>query len=292
MRPGERYQVRVLAKDLAGHVGTSPVVVTPPDADGIDSGSNRPFAEEPMPGGGGVGGVPADGSRVIDTNKPQIKLTPQIEVGRSGVGKIHLWVTRDQGRTWEGPQTEENPTPLAVEGATPNDNPRTQIKRFEVTYDTKGEDGLYGFIIVAENSVQMSYPGPQRGDPPDILVQVDTKAPQVSGLKTNVQPAGDSGNRVTIEWNIQEDHLARGGITLLYSPVNEQGMAAPDQWNPVATDLDNTGRYDWMVGPDQPYKFKLKLVAVDRAGNSGEAVTEQPVTVDLFKPRTIQIDIK
>ena len=46
----------------------------------------------------------------------------------------------------------------------------------------------------------------------------------------------------------------------------------------------NTGRYAWTVPAGLPLKVFLKITAEDKSGNVGEAVTPQPLAVDLHKP--------
>ena len=284
-REGEKYQVRIVAKDKAGNDGVSEVVVTPPS--GVDS--QRPFTPEPereLPGAGGAGMPARTDTRIIDVKDRQITLRPKISVGRSGVKQLRLFVTRDQGQKWE----EHDKIPVATitrqgEPVRSTDG-RTLTETHKLDY-TAPEDGLYGFCIVAVSSVGLSEPTPQRGDRPDIMVMVDTRMPRVRILKTDVTPAGESGNRVAIAWDIEDENLARNGIDLYYS---EKPNAPDTEWKEIARGLDNIGRYDWIVGPDQPFRFYLRLRAIDRAGNMGAADSEQ-ITVDLVKPKTIIVDI-
>lgn len=287
LKPGQRYQVRVITRDLAGNVGTSPVAVTPPSADDdpLDTGPSRRVDDGYAPGASVGGGLRPD---VIDLNKTTITLRPQIEVGKSGIGKLKLFVTNDQGKTWEEVRDPKHAPPRGGD-IVAGSQTGTRIETHQLTYEAPS-DGLYGFAIVAESTVGLSNPIPQRGDPPDILVQVDTKAPTVRFTGVQVLPAGEGGNRVVVNWNITDENLARGKIVLSYAPRKD---APDDQWKEIAGGLDNTGRYDWMVGsgPDQPYQFYVRLKAEDRAGNTTKVVYENDVIVDLFKPKTIKIAI-
>jgi hypothetical protein len=49
--------------------------------------------------------------------------------------------------------------------------------------------------------------------------------------------------------------------------------------------LENTGRYVWRVPPGAPYRFHVRVEAVDKGGNVGHADSSKPVIVDLSVPR-------
>jgi hypothetical protein len=49
--------------------------------------------------------------------------------------------------------------------------------------------------------------------------------------------------------------------------------------------LPNTGSYSWRVPTGMPPRVYLKVTARDAAGNTTEQVTQQPLLIDLMKPR-------
>ena len=59
---------------------------------------------------------------------------------------------------------------------------------------------------------------------------------------------------------------------------------------PLGT-FGNTGRYIWRMPDPLPYQFYVKVEAVDRAGNIGEAITLERVKVDLSQPKAKILDI-
>ena len=85
---------------------------------------------------------------------------------------------------------------------------------------------------------------------------------------------------LTVTWTATDKNLGRTPITLSYEKSD-------GTWVPFARTLENTGRYIWSVPPypEVPYQFHLRVEAVDRAGNVGEARTTEPVKVDLSKPK-------
>ena len=75
----------------------------------------------------------------------------------SGVGKVVLWMTRDDGRSWK------------IWGTDPD---RRSPFPVEVT-----EQGRYGFRIVVKSKDGLTGQGPSSGDDADIWIVVDTTAP-------------------------------------------------------------------------------------------------------------------
>ena len=60
----------------------------------------------------------------------------------------------------------------------------------------------------------------------------------------------------------------------------------------VAKRLPNSGSYPWKLPPQFPTsKVYLKATARDNAGNIAEAITTQPILVDLNKPTAVKLNI-
>ena len=77
----------------------------------------------------------------------------------SGVGRIDLWMTRDDGKTWNNWGTDpdnKSPFPVLVQ-----------------------DDGRYGFRIVVQSKDGLAGLGPSSGDDADIWVNVDSQSPLV-----------------------------------------------------------------------------------------------------------------
>jgi hypothetical protein len=145
--------------------------------------------------------------------------------------------------------------------------------------------GRWGFRLIPRSGVGLAERDPQRGDPPDIWVEVDDQAPKVKVTQVNVGQGQDSGT-LTVTWTASDTFLGYQPITILYT--NPQG-----EWVPLAKNQAHSGVYT--CKPQElslPYQFSLKVQAVDEAGNVGEDTWPQPVKVDLKIPRIKHIDVK
>jgi hypothetical protein len=204
----------------------------------------------------GRGGVP--GIRVV--NNKRITLNYKInDVGPSGVSGIDVWVTHDS-RVWKkldiGTQTHP---PCVVEVS---------------------DEGLYGFTLVAKNGLGLSKAPPQPGDVPQVWVEVDLTRPVVHLLGVDTIPSGQP--TVAIRWNASDKNLGAKPISLSYTET------AKNAWKPIATGVDNNGRYVWQVPPNLASRFLIRVEATDLAGNIGMIQTQEPVVMDLSQP-TISI---
>lgn len=273
----------------------------PPDSKGLDTGL------PPAPGapGGPPISAPFDPPPPATTPKsdpvnvtmtaasnlpaPQVinvttfKMAYEVEdKGASGVGKAEIWVTRDDGRKWELWTTIEKPeSPLLIDLA------KTGNAQVE---------GIYGFKVLLHSGAGLSREAPKGGEAPDLRIDVDITAPTVSLY----EPIADKTQKDTLilRWQATDRNLANDPITLEWS----EGPRGP--WFPVAEKegigsspatakrLPNTGSYAWKLQPNFPTsKVYLKATARDNAGNIAEAVTTQPILVDLNKPTAVKLNI-
>lgn len=205
----------------------------------------------------GAQSPPAVGAAVDKLNSTEICIEYDVsKVGPSGLGKVELYVTADEGRTWQ----------RAV------DDPDL---RSPITCTLPGE-GLYGFWLVVTSKAGLGRRPPQDGDPPQMRVEVDLTPPEA---KLYV-PQADPRRRdcVLLSWDAHDRNLAPNPITLHYA------IQPGGPWLPIAENLANVGRHSWPLPKDVPYQVYLKLTVRDSAGNVSEAVTPQPVVVDLTEP--------
>ena len=242
--------------------------------------------------GSGTGTPPAptiEVSRAQAINYLRFDLGYEVEQrGPSGISRVDLWVTRDDGKTWVkwGQQEHKDSTFRVL-----LDEPR------HVRQNAQREDfeGPYGFRVVPVSGAGLSEGAPNRGDAPDMRVQVDLTPPFVGILP----PGSDPAQRDTLEirWEATDKHFGEDPITL------EWGENPNGPWRPVLSGgpdgvvqaaavaglaprrLPNTGKYPWRVPAGLPAKVYLKVSARDAAGNVTEAVTLQPILIDLMKPR-------
>ncbi|MSU80158.1 MAG: hypothetical protein EXS16_18960 [Gemmataceae bacterium] len=220
-------------------------------------------------------------------NQHQVTLEYELKrVGPSGVGSIELWLTKDDGATWEIFARDEDVQNTAV-------NPRQQ-RRFEFrTADgTPFPDAIYGLTLVVKNRAGLGKE-PRPGDVPEMRIEIDTVRPIAQMFKPIPDPA--QPDHLLIRWNARDKNL---GAT----PINLEYAAKPEgPWVPIKVDLENTGRFanervsgdfSWKVLADTPTQVYLRLRVRDRSGNEGIAVTSDPQFVDLTEPEGALIRIQ
>jgi hypothetical protein len=203
-------------------------------------------------------------------NNKRISLNYEIkEVGPSRVSLVELWLTRD-GRNW---QKFKEDTGNGQAGP---------LSPFIVEVN---DEGQYGFTLLARSGVGLGERPPQVGDPPQIWVEVDLTKPVVA-IKSVDPPRTVDDRNLTISWSATDKNLGRQPITLSYAEQVE-GL-----WTPIASNLENTGRYVWSMPANVPFRLYVRVEATDRAGNIGSAQTANPILVDLSKPKITNITVE
>ncbi len=199
--------------------------------------------------------------------------------GPSGISRVDLWVTRDDGRTWlKWSQHDGKGSTVRVNLNVPT-NPQPE--------------GAYGFRIVPVSGAGLSEREPTAGDTPDLRVVVDITPPQLDLFP----PVSDPSNTDTliIQWKATDKNFAEDPITIEWSdkptgpwqPVASGGdiVQAVAGTTPVLRRLPNTGQFAWRVPAGLSPRVFLKVSARDAAGNVREVITRDPILVDLVKPR-------
>ncbi len=193
-------------------------------------------------------------------NNPRVILNYQVEgKGASGVGKVEVWLTPDQGQSWQ---------PLVED----------KDKTSPVEIHLHGE-GLFGLSLVATNGRGFGGQPPVSGDAPDWYIEVDRTPPQVHLHSVKpIQP--NQPGLILISWSARDKNLAEEPIDLYYSN-NAEGS-----WIPIAKGLRNEGQYRWLVPQKAGGHVHVRIVVTDLAGNISHAQTQQPVAIDdLSRPR-------
>jgi hypothetical protein len=99
---------------------------------------------------------------------------------------------------------------------------------------------------------------------------------------------GSQRGKLFVYWRASDKNLEVRPITLSYSENPKEGL-----WTKINSQpLSNTSSYVWNMPADVPSQFYVRVEAADRAGNVGQAVTQEAVRVDLSIPRAkiIQVD--
>jgi hypothetical protein len=255
-------EVRLRARDRAGNWGediTSVSLASQPAA-ASQGAPDQGFRPNPPPGPKEVQTPPE--RRLV--NSKQISLNYEFkDVGPSGVSTVELWYTQD-GQSWQK-------WPLQARGE--NGAPRSPL------VFTVHDEGLYGFTLVAKSGVGLGERPPQVGDTPQVWVEVDMTKPVVL-LQSVVVGQGVDKGKLSVYWRATDKNLDAQPITIAYKDEKA------GDWVPIAQKQANTGRFVWVMPAEGvPYEFLVRVQAVDRAGNVGEAITASPVKVDLAQPK-------
>ena len=216
--------------------------------------------------GGLVGsGLGADAVRVdapvvptILVNTRRVHLNYEIsDVGPSGVSSVELWATRD-GKSWQRYSNEPPPSgPLVVHVA---------------------EEGRYGFSILVRNGLGLCSAAPKYGEAPQMWVEVDETKPVVKLTDCRVGKGPDAG-ALFVKWEATDTNLAAKPVTICTSKSKE------GPWTPIEANLEAAGYLAYQMPKDMPYEFFVRVEAVDRAGNVGEAIVHEAMRVDRARPR-------
>ena len=230
---------------------------------GAGSAESQP-TPNPMPGYATQPSYVNGRYRLVNTLKFQLGYKIQ-DVGPSGVSAIDLFATENEGRTWY---------------RYGEDNDLQSPALIDVSHE-----GVYGFDLRVRSGAGLSMEPPQPGDRAPIVVVVDTTAPKLE-LMPLEQGQGRLVNRLLIQWRYQDSHPHERPIQALYA-ASPQGP-----WQSIAGWIENTGKHVWIVGPEVPSKFYLRVEARDAAGNHQLLELPQPVLIDLQRPTARIIDIE
>jgi len=203
-------------------------------------------------------GAPAPPEDRQIVGDPQVSLDYEVEdEGPSGVAIIELWVTTDRGHTWKRlGEDADRRSPFTA---------------------TLGPDGIYGLTMVAKSGAGLGDRPPAPGDEPQTWVEVDTTAPQVRLLGSELGAGAQSGT-VTITWQAQDANLGNRCVNLFVAD------AASAEWKPIATGIDNVGRYVWKPTGQLPSRFRVAVEVSDLAGNAKSAESAE-IAIDVSRPR-------
>lgn len=269
-----RGVLRATVHDLAGNVTTrdftlpefgggsapavaeravAPVPQTPaPAAPAVQTVVEKPAAPAP------AAPVTPSGAPLQVVNNKHVSLDYQVDqAGPSGVGKVEVWLTRDEGKTWQRQcEDPDHASPVEV--------------------DLPGE-GTFGVTLVVYNGNGGGGAPPAGGAPPDWWVEVDCTRPV--GQLMAVRPSKDEPGCFLVTWTASDKNLKADPVDLYYA-VHREGP-----WLPVSKNLKNDGNYRWVVPPGVSGEVFVRLELTDRAGNVTRCETATGAVVDLARPR-------
>lgn len=275
---------RVLALDAAGSTIT-PVTALSPAAGTVtvEARSEKhpvpsvpdrpnPFPSiEKIPSAVEAPAVPAPTTRAVGAtrhflNGTHAVLGYQIEQqGTSGIGKIEVYVTRDEGQTWQ--KLSEDPG-----------------RRGSVEFDLPGE-GVFGVTLVVTNGQGFGGTPPNRGDAPDYTIEVDLTRP-TARLESPVFGTGAETGTLLITWEASDKNLGETPIDLYYASHRE------GPWQPIVRGAGSKAKgCRWALPADVGPEIFVRLDVTDRAGNVTRCVSAQPVMLDVARPKARLVSI-
>lgn len=201
----------------------------------------------------------ADGAPVHRVNFKTFRVGYSLDgVGPSGVRKVNLYITEDNGQKWyHYGEDEDKTSPIEV---------------------TVPGDGEYGLAFRVTNGLGRVDIPPQPHDLPEVRILVDCTPPQAQ-IQT-VEFAGDSNTgKVLITWKAEDQDLGDRPISLHYS----SGRSGP--WTPIEQGITHTGQYLWGVPDTVDQPIFIRLDVRDAAGNVTQQTTERPFVIDRQRPR-------
>jgi hypothetical protein len=184
------------------------------------------------------------------------------QVGPSGVGKVEVYLTSDNGNTWQRVREDAD-------------------RRSPAEIDLPGE-GVFGIRLVVTNGNGFGGSIPRAGDQPTSWIEVDSTAPAVQ--LRDIEPL-TLGGSLEVRWNASDRNLASEPVTLYY----RAGRDGP--WQVIARNVKNDGLYKWAFPRDQGSHFFVKIEVSDQAGNVARAETANAVALDMTVPQAQVVGI-
>ncbi len=206
-----------------------------------------------------------DLSHAMIINTPKFDLDYEItSVGRSGVGSVELWYTKDQGATWSVLAVDkDNITPISVE---------------------LQEDGIYGLKMVIKNGAGLGGVNPRSGENPASWLILDRMVP-TGELKSADIRIDSNIPQMRLRWTSTDQYPAANPVSLYWS---RDGQAP---WSLIADQLPASSDYLWNMPSDVPPRIIVKMEIIDKAGNHGTYVSP-PIAADASTPRGFIRDIR
>jgi hypothetical protein len=212
-------------------------------------------------------------------NRGQVKLGFDVtKFGPSGLGAVDVYVTMNEGSTWEKmPGEPQVSLPLSPDSR--------GMVRGNVLVPLAREGATYGFYLVVKSKAGLGKPPPSAGMPPHVRVEMDTTPPEAKLFAP--QPAADRPESLVLSWDAKDRNLAANPVSLEWAP----NPAGP--WTFIGdSQLPNTGKYIWAVPGNSPPQVYLRLTVRDIAGNTAVAKTDRAVLIDLSVPEAGNFNVE
>ena len=216
-------------------------------ADSLPSPASMPPSADPF-GSAAKAFAPhsAAGTRqLLNTTKAALEYRID-QVGPSGVGKVEVFMTSDQGGTWQRLTEDADRTSPAE-------------------INLPGE-GVFGIRLIVTNGNGFGGTLPKKGDAPNSYIEVDTTVPFVQ-LK-DIEPNSKDGC-LEIRWKASDKNLGPEPVNLYYRVRHDAA------WVPIAKRIRNEGVYMWSFPRDCGNRFFVKIEVTARVTNQFHTSSHQ-----------------
>ena len=202
-------------------------------------------------------------------NSLRFDVAYDVDGGPSGISRVDLYVTRDDGRTWQRwsqhPQGER-PLKVALDHSFTQRNPRPE--------------GDYGFRLVPTSGAGLSEGAPPPGTPPEFRARIDLTPPKLDVFAPQGDPT--QRNAMVLRWKVSDANKSPEPVAIEWAET----PAGP--WVAVtgaATPGADAESLVWVLPEQIPPKVFLRFTATDLAGNKLVTVSNQPFLVDPHRPK-------
>jgi hypothetical protein len=186
------------------------------------------------------------------------------QVGPSGVAKVEVWMTRDEGKSWQKLYEDKH-------------------CKSPAEFELPGE-GIYGLVMVVTSGTGLGGATPTPGSPADCWIEVDTTKPTAHLVAVRSSQT-EEGCFLQIQWTAEDKNLGAEPVHLSYA------TQAKGPWFPIAQNLRNDGSYRWTLPANAAGEFYVRLDVCDRAGNVTQCTLPQAVVVDTSRPKAKVLSI-
>jgi len=186
------------------------------------------------------------------------------DVGPSGIGAVEFFVTQDGGSNWfRYGNDEDKQSPFHLEVPS---------------------EGRYGFDVRVRSGAGLADDPPAQGQEPAIVIVVDQTAPQVKFFPPE-QGRGQNFGRVLFRWSVDDANPARTSVSLAYAASKE------GPWEPITPWMEDRGGFLWEISEGLPERVYVRLNARDRAGNVTRVTADDPLIIDLSRPKATILNV-
>lgn len=148
-------------------------------------------------------------------------------------------------------------------------------------------DGLYGFKVVSVDVSGQKEEAPVAGTTPDVMVRIDTVAPQVELLSPQPYDLWAEGTLREIRWDVSDDAMDDVGAVSLYYALGGQG-----DWILLGEELPRVGQLEWRVPSSENGKVFIQVRAKDKSGNLGVSADRPPFLTRNILEEMLSKDIR